>query len=56
MAAAKRSSGNQIIIHAGKIESQQLVLDPVTLFFFDASTRFVSRIDAQAAKRWTATG
>lgn len=42
--------GNQIIIHAGKIASQQSVLDPVTLFFFDASTRFVSRIDAQTAK------
>jgi len=42
--------GNQIIIHAGKIGSQQLILDPVTLFFFDDSTRFLSRIDAQTAR------
>lgn len=42
--------GNQIIIHAGKIASQQMVLDPVTLFFFDDSTRFTSRVDAQAAR------
>jgi lipopolysaccharide export system permease protein len=44
------SGGNQIIIHAGKIASQQLVLDPVTLFFFNGSTQFVSRIDAQTAR------
>jgi lipopolysaccharide export system permease protein len=43
-------AGNQIIIHAGKIASQQSVLDPVTLFFFNASTQFVSRIDAAAAR------
>ncbi len=42
--------GNQIIIRAGKVASQQLALEPVTLFFFDNSTRFVSRIDAQTAK------
>ena len=42
--------GNQIIIHAGKIGSQQLVLDPVTLFFFNDSTQFTSRIDAQTAR------
>ena len=28
-------AGNQIVIHAGKIASQQLVLDAVTLFFFN---------------------
>jgi lipopolysaccharide export system permease protein len=44
------ASGNQIIIHAGRIASQQLLLEPATLFFFDQSTRFVSRIDAQSAK------
>ena len=43
-------AGNQIIIHAGKIASQQLVLDPVTLFFFNDSTQFTSRIDAQTAR------
>lgn len=42
--------GNQIIIHAGRIASQQLILDPVTLFFFDDATRFASRIDAQTAR------
>jgi lipopolysaccharide export system permease protein len=44
------ANGNQIIIHAGKISSQQLVLDPVTLFFFNKSTQFTSRVDAQSAK------
>ena len=43
-------AGNQIVIHAGKIASQQLVLDAVTLFFFNASTQFTSRIDAQTAR------
>ena len=42
--------GNQIVIHAGKIASQQLILDPVTLFFFNAATQFTSRIDAQTAR------
>ena len=43
-------AGNQIVIHAGKIASQQLVLDAVTLFFFNDSTQFTSRIDAQTAR------
>ena len=43
-------AGNQIVIHAGKIASQQLVLDAVTLFFFNESTQFTSRIDAQTAR------
>src|SRR5690349_5251652 len=43
-------SGNQIIIHAGKIASQQLILDAVTLFFFDEATRFTSRVDARSAR------
>ena len=38
------------MIHAGKIASQQLVLDAVTLFFFNDRTQFTSRIDAQAAR------
>jgi len=42
--------GNQIVIHAGKIASQQLILDGVTLFFFNDLTQFTSRIDAQTAK------
>jgi lipopolysaccharide export system permease protein len=44
------SQGNQIIIHAGKVASKHLVLDPVTLFFFDGSTQFTSRVDAQSAR------
>ena len=43
-------AGNQIVIHAGRILSQQLVLDAVTLFFFNDHTRFTSRIDAQTAR------
>src|ERR1700745_3984706 len=43
-------AGNQIIIHAGKIASQQLILDAVTLFFFNDSTQFTSRIDAHTAR------
>jgi lipopolysaccharide export system permease protein len=43
-------AGNQVIIHAGKIASQQMILDPVTLFFFNASTQFTSRVDAQTAR------
>jgi lipopolysaccharide export system permease protein len=42
--------GNQIVIHAGKTSSQQLVLDPVTLFFFNDATQFTSRIDAERAR------
>lgn len=42
--------GNQIIIHAGRVASKRLVLDPVTLFFFNDSTQFVSRVDAQSAR------
>jgi lipopolysaccharide export system permease protein len=43
-------AGNQILIHARKIASQQLVLDSVTLFFFNDLTRFTSRVDAQNAR------
>jgi lipopolysaccharide export system permease protein len=42
--------GNQIIIHAGKIASKQMILDPVTLFFFDQSSQFTSRVEAQTAR------
>lgn len=42
--------GDQIVIHAGKIASHQTVLEPVTLYFFDAATQFTSRIDAQDAR------
>ena len=43
-------AGNQIIIHAGKLASPLLVLDNVTLFFFDDLTQFTSRIDARSAQ------
>ncbi|HYZ41426.1 MAG TPA: LPS export ABC transporter permease LptG [Stellaceae bacterium] len=42
--------GNQVILHAGKIASRQLVLDPVTLFYFNDATQFTSRVDAQSAR------
>jgi lipopolysaccharide export system permease protein len=43
-------AGNQIIIHAAKLAPGGLILDTVTLFFFNDLTRFTSRIDARAAK------
>jgi lipopolysaccharide export system permease protein len=42
--------GEQIVIHDGKIASQKIVLDPVTLYFFNAATQFTSRIDARDAR------
>jgi lipopolysaccharide export system permease protein len=44
------ASGNQIVIHSGKIAPQTLIFDPVTLFFFNDSTQFTSRVDAQSAR------
>jgi lipopolysaccharide export system permease protein len=44
-------SGNQIIIHAGKLGSpKKLILDDVILFFFNGLTQFTSRIDARTAR------
>ncbi len=43
-------AGNQIIIHAEKLAPGDLILDTVTLFFFNDLTRFTSRIDARTAK------
>jgi lipopolysaccharide export system permease protein len=43
-------AGNQIIIHAEKLISGDLILDTVTLFFFNDLMRFTSRIDGQTAK------
>jgi lipopolysaccharide export system permease protein len=42
-------AGNQIIIHAEKFASGEMVLDTVTLFFFNDQMRFTSRIDARTA-------
>jgi lipopolysaccharide export system permease protein len=44
------SAGEQIIIHGGKFASPLIVLDRVSIFFFDESTRFTSRIDARTAR------
>ncbi|HTV46533.1 MAG TPA: LPS export ABC transporter permease LptG [Stellaceae bacterium] len=45
------AAGNQVIIHAQKLAGGAgLDLDNVTLFFFNAQTEFVSRIDAQTAR------
>ncbi len=43
-------AGNQIIIHGGKFASPDLVLDNVSIFFFDDRTKFTSRIDARTAR------
>jgi len=46
-------AGNQIIIHAEKFAPGELILDTVTLFFFNDQMRFTSRIDAQMVKLTT---
>ena len=43
-------SGDQVIIHGGKFASFDLVLDKVSIFFFDNRTGFTSRIDARTAR------
>jgi lipopolysaccharide export system permease protein len=43
-------SGNQIIIHAGGLASPDLVLDDVTLFFFNRLSQFTERIDARTVR------
>ena len=43
-------AGNQIIIHAGRVASPDLVLSDVTLFFFNRLTQFTARIDARTAR------
>ena len=44
------AAGNQIIIHADKLASPELVLDGVILFFFNGLDQFTSRIDARTAR------
>jgi lipopolysaccharide export system permease protein len=43
-------TSNQVLIHAGKVSSQDMVLDEVSIFFFAGSTRFTSRVEAQSAR------
>jgi lipopolysaccharide export system permease protein len=43
-------AGNQIIIHADKLAAGELVLDTVTLFFFNDRVQFISRVDGQTAR------
>jgi lipopolysaccharide export system permease protein len=43
-------TGNQVIIHAGKLAPGELILDTVTVFFFDDLTRFTSRVDSRLAR------
>ena len=43
-------AGNQVIIHAGKLAPGELILDTVTVFFFDDLTRFTSRVDGRVAR------
>jgi lipopolysaccharide export system permease protein len=44
------AQGDQIIIHAGRIASKRLTLNPVTLFFYNHLTQFTSRVDAHSAR------
>ena len=43
-------TGNQVIIHAEKLAPGELILDTVTVFFFDDFTGFTSRVDGRSAK------
>src|SRR5215813_13110472 len=43
-------AGNQIIIHADRLAPGELVLDTVTLFFFNDLLRFTLRVDGRTAK------
>ena len=43
-------AGNQIIIHAERLAPADLILDTVTLWFFNDLLRFTSRIDGRTAK------
>src|SRR6267143_5534152 len=43
-------AGNQIIIHGLKLAPGELVLDTVTLLFFNDLTRFTSRVDGRTAR------
>ncbi|MBV8888315.1 MAG: LPS export ABC transporter permease LptG [Alphaproteobacteria bacterium] len=42
--------GGQVVIHADRLAPQELTLDTVTLFFFDAASRFTSRAEARTAR------
>jgi lipopolysaccharide export system permease protein len=44
------AAGNQIIIHADRLVPRQLVLEGVTLYFFNGLSQFTSRIDAHTAR------
>ncbi len=44
------TAGNQIIMHGGKFASRDMVINNVSIFFFDNHTRFTSRIDARTAR------
>jgi len=46
-------AGNQIVIHGEKLAPGDLILDSVTLFFFNDQMRFTSRIDARTARLTT---
>jgi lipopolysaccharide export system permease protein len=43
-------AGNQVIIHAERLAPGELILDTVTVFFFDDLTRFSSRVDGRVAR------
>jgi lipopolysaccharide export system permease protein len=43
-------SGGQVVIHGTKLVAPQLLLDKVTLFFFNKSYQFSSRVEAKTAR------
>ena len=42
--------GGQIVIHGDKLVAPELLLNQVTLFFFNSTHQFTSRIEAQSAR------
>jgi lipopolysaccharide export system permease protein len=43
-------TGNQVIIHAEKLAPGELILDTVTVFFFEDLSGFTSRVDGRMAR------
>src|ERR1700749_1217606 len=46
----REPSGGQVVIHGTKLVAPELLLDKVTLFFFNKSYQFSSRVEAKTAR------
>jgi lipopolysaccharide export system permease protein len=44
------ADGGQVVIHGTKLAAQELLLNQVTLFFFNGGHQFTSRVEAQTAR------